>query len=57
MLGGVVPTQDKDYGLGHIEEFLPLIDERIDVDSWYDAEGKVASEWDVCITVGFLRGC
>ncbi len=32
---GVVPTKDKDYGLKHIEEFIPLVDERINVDSWY----------------------
>ena len=53
---GVIPIQDKDYGLGHIKEFLPIVDERIDVDSWYDADGKVAAFGDICITVGMSPG-
>lgn len=53
---GVVPTQDKDYGLAHIEEFIEIPDDRIDVDSWYDADGKIASEGDICLTIGMSPG-
>jgi hypothetical protein len=53
---GVVPIRDKDYGLGHIEEFLSLIDERIEVDSWYDADGKVAALGDICLVTGLSAG-
>lgn len=53
---GVVPTKDKDYGLNHIKEFLPLIDEKIEVDSWYDADGKVAAFGDICISIGISPG-
>jgi hypothetical protein len=53
---GVVPIKDKDYGLGHIEEFLSLIDERLEVDSWYDADGKVAAFGEICIVIGLSPG-
>ncbi len=53
---GVVPIKDKDYGLGHIEEFLPLIDENLEVDSWYDADGKVAAFGEICIVIGMSPG-
>jgi hypothetical protein len=53
---GVIPIKDKDYGLAHIEEFLPLVDEKIYVDSWYDADGKIASEGEVCLVVGLSSG-
>jgi len=53
---GVIPTQDKDYGLAHIEEFLPIVDEKLDVDSWYDADGKVAAFGDICLTIGMSPG-
>jgi len=53
---GVVPIKDKDYGLAHIKEFLPLIDEKIGVDSWYDADGKIAASGDICIVVGLSPG-
>ncbi len=53
---GVVPVKDKDYGLGHIKEFLSLIDEQLEVDSWYDADGKVAAFGDICIVIGMSPG-
>jgi len=53
---GVVPTKDKDYGLNHIKEFLSLIDEKIPVDSWYDADGKIAAFGDICISIGLSPG-
>lgn len=53
---GVVPTQDKDYSLSHIQKFLPLIDEKLEVDSWYDADGKIAAFGDICISIGMSPG-
>ncbi len=53
---GVVPTKDKKYGIRHIQPYLPLIDEKIEVDSWYDADGEIASQGDVCVIVGMSPG-
>ena len=53
---GVIPTKDKDYGLDHIKEFLGMVDEKIPVDSWYDADGKVASFGDICLVIGLSPG-
>ena len=53
---GIIPTKDKDYGLGHIEEFLSIINNKIEVDSWYDADGKIAASGDVCIVIGMSPG-
>jgi hypothetical protein len=53
---GVIPTQDKDYGLSHIKEFLSVVDEKLDVDSWYDADGKIAAFGDTCLTIGMSPG-
>ncbi len=53
---GLVPTKDQEYGVRHIEPYFHLLDEKIDVDSWYDADGKIASSGDVCIVVGMSPG-
>lgn len=53
---GVVPTKDKKYGIAHIRPYLHLLDKRIEVDSWYDADGEVAGAGDVCIVVGMSPG-
>jgi len=53
---GIVPTKDKKYGVEHIQQYLPLIDEKIEVDSWYDADGEIAAAGDVCIIVGMSPG-
>ncbi len=53
---GVVPTKDKVYGTKHIAPNLRLLDERIEVDSWYDADGTIAASGDVCIVFGMSPG-
>lgn len=53
---GVVPTKDKIYGTKHIEPNLHLLDKRIEVASWYDADGTIAASGDVCIVFGMSPG-
>jgi len=53
---GFVPTKDKRYGIKHIEPNLHLLDEQIEVDSWYDADGEIAAAGDVCIVIGISPG-
>jgi hypothetical protein len=53
---GVVPTKDKKYGTRHIEPNFPILDEKIEVDSWYDADGEIAAQGDVCIVIGISPG-
>ncbi len=53
---GVVPVKDKKYGTRHIQPYLKLIDERIKVDSWYDADGEIASLGKLCIIIGLSPG-
>ena len=53
---GVIPTQDKDYGNEHIKDFIDIINEKISVDSWYDADGKIAAFGDLCLVIGLSAG-
>ena len=53
---GIVPTKDKRFGTKHIQPYLHLLDEQIEVDSWYDADGEIAAAGDVCIVVGMSPG-
>lgn len=53
---GVVPAKDKKYGTRHIKENLPLIDEQIKKDSWYDADGEIAASGELCIMFGMSPG-
>ncbi|MBD3354886.1 hypothetical protein GF361_02785 [Candidatus Woesearchaeota archaeon] len=53
---GVVPVNDIKYGIKHIEENLDMLDEKIEVNSWYDADGEIAAAGDYCICVGMSAG-
>ncbi len=53
---GVVPTKDKVYGVKHIQPYLHLLDKRIKVDSWYDADGTIAASGSVCVVFGMSPG-
>ena len=53
---GIVPTRDEKFGVNHIQPYLPLVDERIEVDHWYDADGEIAATGDVCIVIGMSPG-
>ncbi len=55
-LYGIVPRKDKKFGTKHIRPYLNLIDESIEVDSWYDANGEIAASGDVCIVIGMSPG-
>jgi len=53
---GLVPTKDKKYGTRHIQSYLPLLDEKIKVNSWYDADGEIAAQGEVCLVIGLSPG-
>ena len=53
---GVVPVNDKQYGVKHLEPFLGLLDEKIEVEHWYDANGEIAAAGDICIIMGMSPG-
>ena len=55
-LYGLVPVNDTKYGIEWIKKNLPLLDERIEVNNWYDVDGEVAASGDVCIVLGMSAG-
>jgi len=42
-LTGIVPVNDKKYGIKHIEENLDILDNNIEVSNWYNADGEIAA--------------
>lgn len=53
---GLVPTKDKKFGGKHIPPFLNLVDERIELDHWYDVDGEIAAAGDLCVVMGLSPG-
>lgn len=55
-LFGIVPVNDKEFGIEYIGANLSLLDEKIPVDHWYDADGKIAASGAVTIIIGMSPG-
>lgn len=53
---GLVPRDDKRYGIKHIEEYLQIADEEVNIGSWYDLNGEIASYGDAAICIGLSPG-
>jgi len=53
---GIVPLLDKKFGVEHIREFIGILDETVDVKTWYEADGEIASFGDLCICIGLSPG-
>jgi len=53
---GMVPVNDKKYGTKHIEGNLKFIDERIEVNDWYDVNGEIAAAGEFAICIGLSAG-
>lgn len=53
---GLVPSGDKKYGLGHIEKYLGIEDERVNLNSWYELNGEIGAKGDVCLVIGMSPG-
>jgi hypothetical protein len=53
---GMVPTKDKKYGIRHIEKNLGMLDEKIEVTDWYNADGEIAASGDYAICFGLSGG-
>ena len=53
---GLVPANDKVYGTGHIREFMHIIEEKINVGTWHDLNGVIASKGDFAVCLGLSCG-
>ena len=53
---GLVPKEDKRYGIMHIKDYLHIMDEEVNIGNWYDLNGEVAGYGDVAICVGMSGG-
>lgn len=53
---GVIPREDKEYGIMHIQEYMHISDEEINIGNWYDLNGKIASLSDYAICIGISGG-
>ena len=53
---GLIPKEDKQYGLNHIKEYMDIIDEEINIGNWYDLNGKIAAYGDLAICIGLSGG-
>jgi len=53
---GVIPKEDKEYGIMHIQEYLHISDEEINIGNWYDLNGKIAAQGDYAICIGLSAG-
>ena len=53
---GLIPAEDKKYGIRHIEKNLNVIDKQLKEKSWYDVDGEIASKGELCIIFGMSPG-
>lgn len=53
---GLVPRSDKKYGMEHIKGYLSIADEEVNVGSWYDLNGEIASYGDAAVCIGLSPG-
>ncbi len=53
---GFVPGRDTKYGTGHIKGFLGIADEKVNIGSWYDLNGEIASYGDFAVCIGLSPG-
>lgn len=55
-LFGIVPVNDKKYGIRYIEANLGMLDKVIEVNDWYNADGEIAASGDYAICFGLSGG-
>ncbi|MDI6806778.1 MAG: hypothetical protein QMD14_03095, partial [Candidatus Aenigmarchaeota archaeon] len=53
---GILPHEDEKFGLEHIKPYLDVIDEKLEVPSWYHADGEIAAAGDIAICIGLSGG-
>lgn len=53
---GLVPRDDKRYGISHIKGYLKITDEEVNIGNWYDLNGEIASYGDAAICIGLSPG-
>ncbi|MEM2974143.1 MAG: hypothetical protein QW112_00740 [Candidatus Micrarchaeia archaeon] len=53
---GVVPRDDKRYGIKHIQDYMDIMDEEINIGNWYDLNGEIAAQGDFAVCIGMSSG-
>lgn len=53
---GVVPSKDRRYGIKHIKKYFGKEDKKLNIGSWYDLNGEIASLGDYCVVFGISPG-
>jgi len=53
---GLVPKKDKRFGVKHIQEYIHIIDEEVDIGDWYNLNGEIAAYGDYAICIGMSSG-
>lgn len=53
---GVIPKDDKEYGIMHIKDYLHISDKDVNIGDWYDLNGRIASLGDYAICIGMSGG-
>lgn len=53
---GIVPSKDDKFGIEHIKPYLDVVDEKIEVPSWYHADGEIAVAGNIAICIGISAG-
>jgi len=53
---GVIPREDKRFGIKHIEKYFGLVDEEVSIKDWYNLNGEIGSMGDITICFGLSPG-
>lgn len=53
---GLVPRDDKKYGIEHIKGYLHISDEEVNTGNWYTLNGEIASYGDAAVCIGLSPG-
>ena len=53
---GLIPKDDKRYGIKHIKDYFSIVDEKVNIGDWYSLNGEIAGYSDYAIVIGFSCG-
>jgi len=53
---GIVPRDDKKYGIKHIREYMHIIDEEVNIGDWYNLNGEIAACGNFAVCIGMSSG-
>lgn len=53
---GLVPPEEDKFGIEHIKPQLHILDEKLEVPSWYYADGEIAAAGYIVLCIGLSDG-